>query len=203
MNSPSSKYSLYEIKDYIKTHFKKGLYKTLKKEIQSAENVVFHNKDNLIRRANFTGIAVDPTGLSFYKNGLRHRESGPASILVNGDSFWYLNNALHREDGPAEIKKSLRYTCWYHNGVVHRESGPALIFYNDWSLRDPFQEEYFLDGVRHRESGPAVISKHQKSQYFYKGTKLSKKKYRKLIKNLIKVDTRLDPFENDTLENIA
>ena len=44
---------------------------------------------------------------SWYLNGKRHREDGPAVERANGDKMWCLNGELHREDGPA---------CEYANG---------------------------------------------------------------------------------------
>ena len=38
---------------------------------------------------------------SWYLNGKRHREDGPAIEDADGDKFWYLNGKQHREDGPA------------------------------------------------------------------------------------------------------
>ena len=44
---------------------------------------------------------------SWYLNGKRHREDGPAVEYASGDKFWYLNGKLHREDGPA-----IEYARW-------------------------------------------------------------------------------------------
>ena len=48
---------------------------------------------------------------------------------------WYKNGVLHKEDGPAVIKY---YTDgitfmeeWYKEGTMHREDGPAIIHYNN------------------------------------------------------------------------
>ena len=47
-------------------------------------------------------VEVDDDGnKSWYLNGNRHREDGPAIEYAGGDKFWYLNGKLHREDGPA------------------------------------------------------------------------------------------------------
>jgi hypothetical protein len=35
------------------------------------------------------------------RNGLLHREDGPAIIDNNGDKFWMINDKPHRLDGPA------------------------------------------------------------------------------------------------------
>lgn len=42
---------------------------------------------------NFTGIVIWWTEAKFwYKDGLRHREDGPAVELASGSKFWYLKN---------------------------------------------------------------------------------------------------------------
>ena len=39
--------------------------------------------------------------IKWYKNGLLHREDGPAIEWADGGKEWYINDKLHREDGPA------------------------------------------------------------------------------------------------------
>jgi len=63
------------------------------------------------------------------KNGLLHREDGPAIERPDtyGGAFkaWYRNGKQHREDGPAyEGADGTR--AWYRNGLLHREDGPAV-----------------------------------------------------------------------------
>ena len=61
---------------------------------------------------------------SWFLNGKRHREDGPAIEYANGDKDWCLNGQLHREDGPAsEYTDGSKY--WSLNGKPHREDGPA------------------------------------------------------------------------------
>ena len=51
---------------------------------------------------------------SWYLNGKRHREDGPAIECANGNKWWYLNDQLHREDGPAvEFASGTKW--WYLN----------------------------------------------------------------------------------------
>jgi len=54
-----------------------------------------------------------------YRNGLLHREDGPAIICADGDAFWCRNGSLHREDGPAVIYPN-GYQAWYLNGEAVR-----------------------------------------------------------------------------------
>jgi hypothetical protein len=59
---------------------------------------------------------VEPDGTkSWYLNGERHREDGPAYEAVDGTKWWYLNGERHREDGPAyEAVDGTKK--WYLNG---------------------------------------------------------------------------------------
>ena len=61
---------------------------------------------------------------AWYKDGLRHREDGPAIISPAGSEYWYQNDQLHRLGGPAYISGGCR--AWYKDGLRHREDGPAI-----------------------------------------------------------------------------
>jgi|SRR5690606_16973430 len=65
----------------------------------------------------------------WYKNGLLHREDGPAREYADGDKYWYLNGILHREYGPA-IERLNYSKEWYKNRERHREDGPAIEYAN-------------------------------------------------------------------------
>ena len=51
----------------------------------------------------------------WYKDGVLHREDGPAVECINGDKAWYKNGKLHREDGPA-IEWSNGDKEWFLDG---------------------------------------------------------------------------------------
>ena len=57
---------------------------------------------------------------SWYLNGQRHREDGPAIELSSGTKSWYLNGQRHREDGPA-VDYSDGYKSWYLNDTKYTE----------------------------------------------------------------------------------
>ena len=94
---------------------------------------------------------------SYYMNGERHREEGPAhteyyqnySVKIK---VYYINNEKHREDGPANIEYykdgSIFSEAYYINGKLNREEGPAYIeYYEDGSIQ---YEEYYIDGVEQK-----------------------------------------------------
>jgi hypothetical protein len=76
----------------------------------------------------------------WYKNGLRHRENGPAIITKDGkEPTYYRDGQLHRDDGPAYVDVA-KTQHWYKKGVRHCATGPAVI-YSTGAV------EYYLDGV--------------------------------------------------------
>ena len=75
---------------------------------------------------------------SWYLNGERHREDGPAIERIDGDKLYYINGKKHREDGPAIIRGG-GTKLWYLNDKLHREDGPAI----EWS--DGHKEWYLID----------------------------------------------------------
>jgi hypothetical protein len=76
---------------------------------------------------NFTGVCrvLDGMSILHFKNGLLHREDGPARILPEGCTFWYKDGKLHRENGPAVVRVGGSQK-WYLNNELHREDGPAI-----------------------------------------------------------------------------
>lgn len=84
--------------------------------------------------------------IEWYRNGLLHREDGPAVEYFSGTKFWYLDEVLHRESGPAiEYENGTKH--WYIYGKHHREDGPAIEFEDGgkhWYLNgEPLAEEEF------------------------------------------------------------
>jgi len=61
----------------------------------------------------------------WYKEGMRHREGGPAVEYVSGEKHWYKEGMRHREGGPA-VEYSNGAKLWYKEGKLHREDGPAI-----------------------------------------------------------------------------
>jgi hypothetical protein len=49
------------------------------------------------------------------KNGILHREDGPAFVCDDGHKAWVSNNRYHRTNGPAVIHRN-GYTEWWING---------------------------------------------------------------------------------------
>ncbi len=50
------------------------------------------------------GLEINAIGSErYYKDGVYHREDGPAVDLTNGYQAWYIDGKLHRVEGPAII----------------------------------------------------------------------------------------------------
>ncbi|WP_277023318.1 hypothetical protein [Aurantimonas coralicida] len=103
----------------------------------------------------------DPDGsLRYYRNGVLHRDDGPASTEVYPDYdgperhlHWYRDGVLHQDDGPAVIggRETNGDYEWWRNGRKHREEGPAVIntvqsF--EWGLGPVY--EWWMEGVLHK-----------------------------------------------------
>ena len=54
------------------------------------------------------------------KEGLYHREDGPAIEDADGSKAWYINGQYHREDGPA-IENANGTKAWYLKDINYTE----------------------------------------------------------------------------------
>ena len=77
------------------------------------------------------GISSEDRDIIYYNKldtrniPILHRIYGPAYISKKFDiEGWYKEGMLHREDGPAYRHKNNRY--WFHKGNLHRLDGPAV-----------------------------------------------------------------------------
>lgn len=91
---------------------------------------------------------------TWWVNGERHRENGPAEIIMYGGKVlskaWYWRGQKHRDkDLPAEVSQGNKF--WYRYGLVHRVGGPAIEYANKEKL-------WYHNGKQHRLDGPAVVS---------------------------------------------
>jgi hypothetical protein len=88
-------------------------------------------------------VKVDNNGTkSWYLNGKRHREDGPAIEYTNGDKEWWINDKRHREDGPAIESNGSKF--WYLNDKLHRKDGPAVEYtdgYKEWWINNKLVTE--------------------------------------------------------------
>jgi len=119
----------------------------------SKELLSFKSKKDVPK--DFSGSCIiSKSILHYYKDGLLHREDGPAAEHPNGDKYWYIHGKYHREDGPAiEYANCIKY--WYVNSQLHREDGPAIEFKNN--------KEWWFRDKRHRTDGPAIEKYNSKS----------------------------------------
>jgi hypothetical protein len=106
----------------------------------------------------------------WYKNGILHRENGPARIKSDNNGKliieeYYQNGILHSENNyPTTCRKQYHdygyYSeMWYLNDKLHNIDRPAVIIKDS---NDNFVSvEAFVNGKRHRLNGPAHIMYHK------------------------------------------
>lgn len=159
----------------------------------------FSSDENEDEDENDNPSIIDECGVKrWYKPGTNtlHRDNGPA-IEGPDCKMWLKNGLFHREDGPAltyrigftttssgvEIfrqckiyahhyftgteNRNMIVECWLINGSAHRTGGPAL--YSD----DSMNQRWFVNGLLHRIDGPAVI-KGENWSYYIEGIYLDK-----------------------------
>jgi len=99
---------------------------------------------------NYTGIVEWENGNKYwYKDGLLHRENGPAAEFSDGTKIWYIKGKCHRLDGPA-IEFSDGAKEWYFEGKEHRIDGPA-IEYADGTKKWCIEGKSFTEIVNTRD----------------------------------------------------
>lgn len=170
-----------------------------------------NGKDYYYRNDNFGGAITDGTRTITYKNGQRHSfDDKPAwtSTKEPGNFSWFKDGYRHRENGPAHIKdgvetyywegkkydsaeafyeehplKVTQYddvpvnftgkavwekegvTAWYRNGKLHREDDlPAFV--------SELEVSWFIDGKRHREGNRHAQIQANGFKGFYVNNKL-------------------------------
>ena len=70
----------------------------------------------------FTGcLNNNDNDILWLKNGLLHREDGPAVEKNNGTKKWLINGLLHREDGPAFVWANGRIEWWLNDELYYTE----------------------------------------------------------------------------------
>jgi hypothetical protein len=74
------------------------------------------------------------------KDGLLHKEDGPAIIWNDGSVEWFFDGRRHREDGPALILNN-KSEFWYNRDRLHRMDGPSIIWNDGESSYYYFGEE--------------------------------------------------------------
>lgn len=80
-----------------------------------------------------------------------HSLDTPAYANDDGVVAWMKNGVYHRDDGPAIYNVYTNFKKWVVNGVVHRDDGPAII-------EACGTQRWFKNGVPHRDDGPAIIT---------------------------------------------
>jgi hypothetical protein len=118
-----------------------------KKKVE--ESKILKLKNHEVVPENYTGCAEYSNGNKFwFKEGICHREDGPAIIFADGTKSWYKEGKFHRLDGPA-IEYPDGTKQWLIEGERHRLDGPAIECTNG-------AKEWYKEGKLHRLDGPAI-----------------------------------------------
>ena len=67
-------------------------------------------------------IKITNYSIEWYRNGLLHRDDGPALEYDNGIKEWYCDGLLYRDDGPA-IEYADGAKEWWQNDQLQRREG--------------------------------------------------------------------------------
>ena len=68
---------------------------------------------------------LDDRTREWHRNGMRHRDDGPAVERPDGAREWFRDGRRHRDDGLA-IEWADGSREWYRSGKPHRDGGPAV-----------------------------------------------------------------------------
>ncbi len=71
----------------------------------------------------------------YVKNGMWHREDGPAVELYNGNKVWSKNGRFHREDGPA-VELADGHKEWYINDEFYRTEAAYEEALKIWKMNE-------------------------------------------------------------------
>ena len=79
------------------------------------------------------GLHIDTHGTKrWFKDGLMHRDDGPAAIHLGGTEFWYKEGKWHRDYGPAVIKAD-GSNLWYKDDLPYQPSAHDLMV---WKMNE-------------------------------------------------------------------
>lgn len=132
----------------------------------------------------------------WFKDGVLHRENGPAIEWDDGDKYWYKNNVLHREAGPAIECVNPNDNQYYLDGafktkaqfdsIINKKKnlkyskdnpptapgtydlGDGISIYIAAYGKDTFTL-WQRDYKNHRDDGPAIIDQWGNKEYWVDG----------------------------------
>ncbi len=134
----------------------------------------------------------------WYKDGVLHRDNGPAIEHINGTNIWYKNGKLHRDDGRPAVESLDGTRKWYIEGKLHRQDGPAVEYSNG-------NRVWYQNGKPHREDGPAFEYPDGTSEWWINGKPTSESEIfaKELLKFLEEISRDDAQYLPDSLHSIA
>jgi len=142
---------------------------------------------------------------TWYRNGLLHREDGPAIEHPDGTKSWYLNSKCSSEKevrALGKMKLSSTMTtdtqgnkAWRNaEGQLHREDGPAFEFPDG-------TKSWHRNGQYHREDGPACEYSSGTKSWYLNGKPSSEEEVRALGKMKLSSTMTVDSEGNKIWRN--
>ena len=137
-----------DVNNISKLYFESTQKEELTRKVSADGTIRFFNKDNQLHNPYGPALIVPDTKAgnmvisgykSWYINGERHREDGPAMIYNSGVQLWFKHGKKHRLNEPAVIYSKTQQE-WWVDGKLHREDGPAKI--DKYGIKT-----YFIDGI--------------------------------------------------------
>lgn len=116
--------------------------------------------DELLNLCNGMFFNADINEERWYKNGILHRDDGPAFTFA-GVQAWCQHGKLHRDNGPAKIFFNGSYQ-WYQHGKLHRDNDHAV--FSDGSFF------WYKNGQLHNDNDmPACMYKDGTKKWYENG----------------------------------
>lgn len=125
--------------------------------------------------------------ISWYRNGVLHRENGPAVECENGEKHWFIDGKHHRDDGPAQIWSNIDY--WFTHGKI-----PTNV--EDLGIRIEYSMYWFIEDKLHREDGPAIELSDETKEWYLNGCELTEEEFNQWLEKKSlneKLHTKLVP----------
>jgi len=136
-------------------------------------NDKYYTEEEWKKELNKPKCTTDEFGTKYWynKEGLYHREDGPAIEYSDGSNAWYINNKLHREDGPA-VEHDNGYKVWYLNNKYLTEEQWKKELDKPKCEIDSYGNKLWKNkkGQYHREDGPAIESTDGYKQWVINGS---------------------------------
>lgn len=128
--------------------------------------------------SSFTGRLYSEGTITYYSEGLVHREGGPARVARCGDIEYIQEGVLHREDAPAAFSALYSKEFW-SLGKLHNPVGAAVTYSTG-------VEKFYYRGLLHNLNGPALPATiSAPARYYILGQEYTREAYTLRIQEIV------------------